>query len=98
MSEKAAHGKRYTELKRKRAIALLRKRTPVPVVARAVGASQRTIRRWRKSAGLEPGDGRRYDREAIRKALEKKTVAQVCAKFGCSERYARAVKSGELEA
>lgn len=95
--DKSKHGKRYSELKKKRALALLRRKVSVAKVARAVTASPRTIRRWASAASVPlPHEGRQYDREAIRKALKRKTVAQVCAQFGCSERYARGIKSGEL--
>lgn len=96
--DKSSHGKRYTLLKRKRALALLRRKNPVSVVARSVGASPKTVRRWAAEAKLElPIARRQYNRAAILSAFERgRTVVQVCGQFGCSERYARAVKSGEL--
>lgn len=71
-------------------------------VHRETGVGRPAIYRWAEEAGIEPKKKfvgrpeRIYDREAIRRALKTKSVAEVCEEFGCSEGYARQVRLGWL--
>ena len=92
-----AHGRRYDDDQRTRALLLLAETGSVKAAAKAVGATRRTVRRWARRAGLEPREGRKYDRQAILDAIDRgASVPEIRKAFGCCERYARGVKSGEL--
>lgn len=69
-------------------------------VYQKTGVTRPTIYKWAEEEEIElvrkfvGRPGRIYDREAIRRDLKTKSVAEVCEKYGCSESYARMIRLG----
>jgi len=91
-----AHGVRYDEESKKRGASLLSKKgATVASVAKELGISPRTLRRWAIECNVErPGQQRQFDRDRILRLLTSNGTAAVAAKVGCSQRHVRAVRSG----
>ncbi len=93
----SGHGTRYSEAQHDQALEILRGGGSVAQAATITGASRQTIYRWARAANVENPGKMVYDREGIRRMFaEGASVQEVMEAFGCSRRYAYAVKRGEL--
>ena len=94
----AVHGHRYEEADKTRGAKLLKaKGATVADVAKELGISVRTLRRWATERGVDCPGNRKYDHEKIRSLLEHgKTTGEVASLVGCSVRLVRAVRAGEV--
>jgi transposase-like protein len=100
-------GFRYSEADKRKAVDLARKGMTVPEIAKRLsGPSQKTIRDWLISNGVEPPSGRKryHDRKKIladlrsRKENGKKryTRAQLQQKHGCSAKFLWQLEKGVI--
>lgn len=93
----SGHGNRYDENQRKEALDILRGGGSVVQAARVTGASRQTVYRWARAAKVDPPGPWVFDREGMRRMFDRgASVQDVVEAYGCSIRYAYAVKSGEL--
>lgn len=93
----SGHGNRYDPSQRKEALEILRRGGTVIQAAEATGASRQTIYRWARAAKVDPPGPWVFDREGMRRMFAKgASIEEVMETYGCSIRYAYAVKSGEL--
>ncbi len=95
---------RYTPETRQAVLDRLREGATIADVVRDFGVPRFTVYRWIRKEKLDLEAIAKvpykvgFDREAMRRRFDEgATAREVAEEFGCSRRYAYAVRSGELE-
>ncbi len=96
--------RRHSQQEKDEVLELVQSGMRIVDIVERTGVPRPTIYRWIYAHGIDLGPGARtgpkiaFDRAAIREMFDRgATGSEVAEKFGCSVRYAYAVKNGELE-